>query len=160
MTTSFRHMHDGFAIRWIISRDLPRVVEIEEWSFSEPWREDEFRHQLRRGTCVGLVATLDNVVIGFVIYDLIKSSIDIINMAVDPMFRRRGCGRALIDRLVSKLMPQRRRRLTVTVRERNISAAMFFRGCGMRSRLVRDYYDDEDGIEFVYLTTTMTRSTT
>ena len=40
-------------IRWLIRRDMPEVMEIENRSFEFPWVEDEFLACLRQRNCIG-----------------------------------------------------------------------------------------------------------
>ncbi len=60
-------------IRWMIRRDMPSVIEIEENSFEFPWSEDEFIRCLRQRNCIGMVAELSEQVVGFMIYELHKN---------------------------------------------------------------------------------------
>ena len=49
----------------------------------------------------------------------------------------------MVHKLISKLSSQRRRRITLEVRETNLSAQLFFKTCGFRATAVlRSYYED------------------
>jgi [ribosomal protein S18]-alanine N-acetyltransferase len=43
-------------VRWLIRRDMPAVLKIEDSSFEFPWREDDFIRALRQRNCIGMVA--------------------------------------------------------------------------------------------------------
>lgn len=109
-------------IRWMIRRDMASVMEIDAQSFEYPWTEDEFIRTLRNRNCIGMVAERNEVVTGFMIYELHNNRIHILTFAVHPDFRRSGTGKAMIDKLVSKLAFQRRNRITLEVRETNLDA--------------------------------------
>ena len=79
----------GVHIRWMIRRDMPEVLKIEAGSFEFPWSEEDFIRCLRQRNCIGMVAEHDERVVGFMIYELHKSRLHIINFAVHPTFRRR-----------------------------------------------------------------------
>ena len=70
-------------IRWMIRRDMPEVLDIESESFEFPWSEDDFIRCLRQRNCIGMVAELDDQVVGFMIYELHKTRLHI------SEFRRR-----------------------------------------------------------------------
>lgn len=130
-------------IRWMIRRDMPEVLDIEQGSFEFPWSEEDFVRCLRQRNCIGMVAEHDDRVVGFMIYELHKTRLHILNFAVAPDMQRRGVGRQMADKLVSKLSSQRRTRITLEVRETNLAAQLFFREGGFRAvSVLRDYYDD------------------
>ena len=130
-------------IRWMIRRDLPTVLEIEESNFEFPWTEDDFLRCLRQRNCIGMVVELDDEIVGFMIYELHTNRLHILNFAVAESVMRRGIGTALVDKLVSKLSPHRRNRIVLEVRETNLDAQLFFKSLGFRAiSVLRDYYDD------------------
>ena len=130
-------------IRWMIRRDMPEVLEIESRSFEFPWSEEDFIRCLRQRNCIGMVGESEERVVGFMIYELHKTRLHILNFAVRPDFLRRGVGTAMAQKLISKLSPQRRNRILLEVRETNLAAQLFFRGAGFRAiSVLRDFYDD------------------
>jgi ribosomal-protein-alanine N-acetyltransferase len=130
-------------IRWMIRRDMPEVLDIERDSFEFPWYEEDFIRCLRQRNCIGMVAEHGERVVGFMIYELHKSRLHILNFAVSADVRRRGVGLQMADKLISKLSSQRRTRVTLEVRETNLAAQLFFRQNGFKATSVlREYYDD------------------
>ena len=82
-------------------------------------------------------------IVGFMIYELNRNQLHVLNFAVRADFRRRGLGSQMLDKLVSKLSQQRRTRISLEVRESNLAAQLFFRKAGFRAiSVLRDYYDD------------------
>jgi ribosomal-protein-alanine N-acetyltransferase len=142
-------------IRWMIRRDMPEVLEIEKQAFEFPWSEDDFLRCLRQRNCIGMVAEFEERVVGFMIYELHKSRLHVLNFAVHHDVRHRGIGSSMIQKLVSKLSQQRRNRILLEVRETNLPAQLFFRKSGFRAiSVLRDFYEDttEDAylMQFVY----------
>jgi [ribosomal protein S18]-alanine N-acetyltransferase len=130
-------------IRWMIRRDMAEVLDIERASFEFPWFEEEFIRCLRQRNCIGMVAEHAERVVGFMIYELHKTRLHILNFSVAPDVRRRGVGRQMIDKLLGKLSSQRRTRITLEVRETNLAAQIFFRENGFRATSVlHEFYDD------------------
>lgn len=130
-------------IRWMIRRDMPEVLQIETESFEFPWTEEDFVRCLRQRNCIGMVAEFDDHVVGFMIYELHQDRLHILNFSVDPEFRRCTVGTSMVQKLVSKLSPQRRNRIGLEVRETNLSAQLFFRDMDFRAvSVLHDFYED------------------
>jgi ribosomal-protein-alanine N-acetyltransferase len=130
-------------VRWMIRRDMPEVLAIENSCFEFPWSEDDFLRCLRQRNCIGMVADLDDEVAGFMIYELHKTRLHLLNFAVSPRHRREKVGTRMLGKLVAKLSAQRRTRIVLEVRETNLSAQLFFRQQGFRAvSLLRDFYED------------------
>lgn len=130
-------------IRWLIRRDMDEVLQIERSSFQFAWTEEEFLCCLRQRNCIGTVAELDHRIVGFMIYELHKSMLRILNFAVGTEFRRCGIGCQMVQRLVDKLSQQRRREIVLEVRETNLPAQLFFASSGFRAvTVLRNHYDD------------------
>lgn len=140
-----RPAHDASRtqIRWLIRRDMDEVLTIERSSFQFAWTEEEFLCCLRQRNCIGTVAELDHKIVGFMIYELHKSMLRILNFAVAGDYRRCGIGQQMVQRLIDKLSQQRRREIVLEVRETNVPAQLFFSGCGFRAvTVLRNHYDD------------------
>lgn len=136
-------------IRWMIRRDMPEVLEMETHSFEFPWTEEQFIRCLRQRNCIGQIAEFEERVIAFMIYELHKTKLHVLNLAVHHDFRWHSVGRQMIDKLKSKLSPQRRDRIMLEVRETNMPALQFFKALGFRAlATLKDFYDDttEDAI--------------
>ena len=130
-------------IRWMIRRDMPEVLQIETQSFEFAWTEEDFLRCLRQRNCIGMVAEHGEKVVGFMIYELHKNRLHILNFAVHPEFNRRGVGEQMVRKLISKLAPQRRSRIMLEVRETNLAAQLFFKQLGFRAiSLLREFYED------------------
>ena len=141
-------------IRWMIRRDMPEVLQAEQASFDYAWTEEDFLRCLRQRNCIGMVAEQAEKVVGFMIYELHKAKLHILNFAVHPSQRRLGVGGQMVAKLISKLSNHRRTRITLEVRETNLGAQLFFRTQGFRAvRVLRAYYEDsgEDAFLMQYL---------
>ena len=137
-------------IRWLIRRDMPEVLAIEQRSFQFAWGEEHFLEYLRQRNCIGMVAEQDDQVVGFMIYELHKNRLHILNFAVHPDHRRGGVGFAMVSKLLGKLSHERRNRIMLEVRETNLDAQLFFKSIGFRAiSVLRDFYDDT--VEDAYL---------
>src|SRR5437660_9417957 len=130
-------------IRWMIRRDMPEVLQTEQESFEYSWTEEDCLRCMRQRNCIGMVAEQGEKVIGFMIYELHKAKLHILNFAVYPACRRFGVGAQMVAKLISKLSSHRRTRITLEVRETNLAAQLFFRSQGFRAlRVLRAFYED------------------
>lgn len=130
-------------IRWLITRDMPNVLAIEESSFDDPWTSDIFKRCLRQRNCIGMVAEVVDTLAGFMVYELHKNRLHILDLAVHESYRRRGVGTAMLGKLVGNLSHERRNRIMLEVRETNLEAQLFFKDSGFKAlSVLNDFYDD------------------
>ena len=140
-------------IRWLIRRDMPEVLQIEQDSHGFPWTEEDFLECLRQRNTIGMVDEQGEKVIGFMIYELAKTKVHILNFTVSPSCRRLGVGAQMVAKLIDTLSSHRRTRITLEVRETNLAAQLFYRSQGFKAiKLLRGFYEDsgEDGIRMEY----------
>lgn len=145
--------HVPVCVRWHIRRDLPEVLDIEQRSFEHAWVEEDFLFRLRQRNAIGMVSEHQEKIRGYMVYELNKSEIHVLNFCVDPDWRHCGIGQQMIEKLVAKLSQQRRQRIMLEVRETNLDAQLFFQTMGFyATKVVRDFYEDsdEDAFRFVY----------
>jgi ribosomal-protein-alanine N-acetyltransferase len=136
----------------MISSDMPEVLAIEFENFEFPWLEEDFIRTLLQKNCIGMVAEHDGRVVGFMIYDLHKTRIHLLDFAVATEYQLHGIGRAMANKLICKLSSARRTSIVCEVRENNVDAQVFFRTMGFRAtRVLKDFYEDspEDAYQFV-----------
>lgn len=130
-------------IRWMIRRDMAEVLQIENEGFEFPWSEEDFIRCLRQRNCIGMIAEHEDHVIGFMIYELHRTRLHLLNFAVAKELRRRRVGSQMLAKLLAKLSTQRRTRIALEVRETNLPAQLFFRSMDFRAvSVLRDFYDD------------------
>lgn len=156
MNFTTRTLEEGFPyIRWLVRRDFPAIMAIENNSFEYPWTERDFLDALRQRNVIGMVAEHEDMVIGYMIYELFPERIQLLSIAVHPDFRRQSVGAAMLRKLAHKLR-DRRSRITTEVRETNLDAQFFLRDCGFRAIGVltgRYPVQQEDAYAFAYTPT-------
>ena len=137
-------------LRWMIRRDMPEVLAIEQEAFEFPWSDEDFTRCLRQRNCIGMVAEVGDSVVAFMIYELHRTRLHVLNFAVRRSHRRLGIGTQMMGKLFAKLSVERRDRILLEVRERNLPAQVFFRSLGYRAiTVLKDVY--EDSTEDAYL---------
>lgn len=129
--------------RWMIRRDMPAVLDIEQQSFQYPWSEDAIISILRQRDCIGMVAEQGETIVGYMLYKLHKNRLYLLRFAVASSMQRKGVGSSMVDKLIGKLSPDRRNRIMIEVRETNLDAQLFFRAQGFKAISVqRDFFAD------------------
>jgi ribosomal-protein-alanine N-acetyltransferase len=136
-------------IRPAVEADVAAMVAIERASFSDPWTAAAIASTLRYDHMRVLVAEDRGELggdgagrpLGYVVAMIAGPEAEIADLAVSPDARRRGIGRALIDRLLADLEAEDVVAVFLEVRESNHAArALYesraFRGIGRR----RGYY--------------------
>lgn len=130
-------------VRWMIRRDMAEVLEVEQEAFEFPWSDEDFTRCMRQRNCIGMVAEMADSVVAFMIYELHRSRLHVLNFAVRRSHRRLGIGTQMMEKLTGKLTPERRSRIVLEVRERNLPAQLFFRSLGYRAiSVLKDFYQD------------------
>lgn len=141
-------------VRWMIRRDMDEVLSIENSCYEFPWTREEFIRCLRQRNCIGMVAEFDEKVVGFMVYELHKGMLHVLNFAVSPEHQLRSVGKTMLDKLKGKLSQDRRSRIVIEIRETNTAGIRFLASTGFRAvATIRGFYDeftDEDAIEFQY----------
>lgn len=142
-------------IRWMIRRDIPEVFEIELHAAESPWSENHFVATLWRRDLMGMVADDGCQVVGFVVYVLHETHLQLLNVAVHPELQRQGIGRQIVEHIKGKPSVVRRSLITLHVRETNLVAQRFFSALGFKAEsIVHECYRDtsEDAYLMVYRT--------
>lgn len=141
--------HAKVHIRWMIRRDMPEVLEIEREAFEHPWVEEDFLDALRNRKTIGMVAEHGEKVVGFMVYELYNSRLQVLNIACARQWRRLDVGSQMVAKLIGKLSSHRRTAIGLEVRESNLAAQLFFRAQGfVATAVLRDHFADsgEDAI--------------
>ena len=74
-------------IRWMIRRDMPEVLQTEQIELRIRLERGRFSSLPVKRNCIGMVAEYDDKVVGFMIYELHKNKLHILNFAVHPACR-------------------------------------------------------------------------
>lgn len=127
--------------------DLEAVLEIEELSFPIPWSRNSFLYELLENErAIYLIAKNEfGRVIGYIGMWVIFDEGHITNLAVHPIYRRRGAGRALLLTLTDTARQHGVQHLTLEVRASNIAAQTLYEKIGfVRMGIRRKYYLDNN----------------
>ena len=140
-------MRETYQETWMSLDHMPAVMEIEQSSFDWPWKVNDFKKCSVVNNCKSVVVTnhADRVV-GYTVFELNDTQIDIINLAIHPTFRRQGLASGFVNQMIKQVKKHKRRHsITLEVRERNLAAQLFLRSLGFRAEVImRQYYEETD----------------
>jgi ribosomal-protein-alanine N-acetyltransferase len=140
----------GIHVRWMIRQDIPEVLAVES-ACPHPWGEQDLLTTLWRREVIGMVAEREDRVLGFMVYALRRTSLDLLRFAVHPDYRRRQVGSEMLHRMGSKLSSHRRNCILTVVRESDLGLQLFLKYHGFKAvRVLRRYFGDEDGYRMVF----------
>lgn len=111
------------------SHVLP-ITELEKVCFSDPWSENSIRSELSNPLSLWVVAEDDGAVVGYVGSQSVLGWADMMNLAVEPAYRRRGVGEILVHELISRLKGNDVTCLTLEVRASNDPAIQLYHKLG------------------------------
>ncbi len=124
--------------------DLDAVERIERASYPAPWSRAMFAGELAKPSSLSLAAlNEEDDLVGYLVLSRYVDAWHVMNLAVEPDWRRRGIGSALLERLLIETKGDTDRGYTLEVRVSNIGAIRLYERFGFRARGVRrGYYTD------------------
>lgn len=130
----------GFKIRDLAAADLDQVLAIEIDSFPKPWSRTSFERELSLPQARTLVAHGQDRIVGYVCRWRIEDELQILNVAVAPMMRRRGVARLLLLAVLAEAA-QARLSVTLEVARDNEPAITLYEDLGfVRTGERKDFY--------------------
>jgi ribosomal-protein-alanine N-acetyltransferase len=130
-------------IRPLVLADLNSIEEIERRSYGTPWSRSMFAGELAKPASLCLGAFEEDRLAGYLITSRYVDAWHVMNIAVNPVFRRRGIATALLERLFELTEDGGRRGYTLEVRVSNEAAIKLYERLGFTARgNRRGYYTD------------------
>ena len=132
-------------LRKLELRDLDAIERIERASYPMPWSRSMFASEIGKPSSLSLGAFDPDggELLGYLIISRYVDAWHVMNVAVEPVRRRNGIARILLDRLFEVTATDERRGYTLEVRVSNIGAIKLYEALGFKARGVRrGYYTD------------------
>ncbi len=139
-------LQNSFYLRKMKEGDLPYILEIENVSFPNPWREMTFRGEICNQPIsfpLVIVFKPQKKVIGYLVFWQIKEQMQINNIAIHPDYRRMGIAEAVLHQVLSEVRMEGAKLVTLEVRPSNIAARTLYNKLGFDVLGIKeDYYHD------------------
>ena len=113
-------------IRSLNTTDSERMAEIHAQSFFKGWDEADMWAHIHKDMCFGFGRPLE----GFIILSSAGDQAEILTIATDPLQRRRGIAKALLDIAETELVDNGVDTLFLEVAEDNKAAITFYKSAG------------------------------
>ena len=120
--------------------DAEVIAQIESLSFKTPWTKDMVLSEIREPISHFYLAVTERGVAGYYGFLHILDELHILNVAVDPSFRRQGVGGAMMAHLKEVMKRLSCRAATLEVRESNSEAIKLYERAGFSLAGVRPHY--------------------
>ncbi|WP_338721578.1 ribosomal protein S18-alanine N-acetyltransferase [Devosia sp. XK-2] len=129
------------------TRDAKDLARIHGQSFYRGWPTGEFVSFLEDSASPAYIACdARRRIAGFALIRMAADEAELLTIAVDPRWRGRGVGRALMDAVLADLMLSPVRRLFLEVDEQNMPAIRLYEKLGFSTIATRKgYYPRPDG---------------
>ena len=140
---------DNIFVRIMTKEDIEQVVLIEEEAFSSPWSAKGFEESLELKYSRFYVAVVNEEVAGYVGTYFMGDEVDITNIAVEQMYRRRGLADKLIEAVLEYSKSVEATAINLEVRPSNTPARSLYKKYGFEELGIRkNFYTKpvEDGI--------------
>jgi ribosomal-protein-alanine N-acetyltransferase len=124
--------------------DLDEIEAIERASYPAPWSRSMFASELAKPSSLSLAAVDGRGrLVGYLVLSRFVDAWHVMNLAVDPAWRRRGIASLLLERLFELTRDDVRRGYTLEVRVSNVAAIRLYERFGFHSKGIRrGYYTD------------------
>ena len=122
------------------SVEIPAVLSIEERNSDYPWSQGQFTTSIKNNNNLCYCLSFNGRTIGYLISMLAVDTADILNIGIDPDFKRQGHGTALLNYLLEELRKKDIGEILLEVRAGNKSAIQFYKKQGFEEISVRKNY--------------------
>ena len=130
---------------------IPRIVEIENLSFAEPWSKDGFRDILVNPSFRSLGIFSDRLLAGYIFYYIVMDELHVMNIAIDPLFRKQGLGFKLLEKIHEMAKGFGVKLDYLEVRQTNEAAQKLYEKLGYKKQGRRiGYYPNQEDALLMY----------
>lgn len=134
-------------ISLLTTHDLNAAFAVEQRSHAFPWSEKTFASN-QGERYLNFRLDVDGVLAAFAITQVVLDEATLFNLAVDPVFQRRGLGRELLQHLIAELEQRGILTLWLEVRASNRPAIALYEQLDFNEVSIRrNYYPTADGKE-------------
>jgi ribosomal-protein-alanine N-acetyltransferase len=149
---------DALTVRRMTEEDVVSAAEIDRLSFSLPWSEYAFRHEVTGNENARAWVAEENTtsgqqkVIGVVVVWLVLDEAHIGTIAIHPDHRRGGVGRRLMEHALAEAAAEGASLVYLEVRRSNLPAIHMYQQMGFEIVGERKKYYQDNGEDALLMT--------
>jgi ribosomal-protein-alanine N-acetyltransferase len=130
MSTAERHLSEAVALLGASPADAARLAALHARCFDDPWQAELIGRVLGSSGGFGIMGGRAEGIIGFVLCRSAAGEGEILTLCVDVAARRRGLGRALLNRAQTEATRRGLTSLFLEVAENNAAARALYASLG------------------------------
>jgi len=137
-----------YVVRRVETLDALGVYAVEKACFSDPYPSAVLTDLIDKHQDCFFVASYDGEIVGYAVASANATEGHVVSVAVDPRYRRRRIGTALLSAVTTRLAEEGIKQIRLEVRKGNPGAIAFYDHMGYRPfSEIRHYYaDGEDAL--------------
>jgi ribosomal-protein-alanine N-acetyltransferase len=140
-------------IRRMTIEDVPEVVAIDKVSFTLPWTERAFTHEVQENKSARCwVTTVDGKVASMLVLWIIVDEAHIATIATHPQYRRRGFAKKILIEALQAARAEGAKKALLEVRARHVIAQKIYCDIGFVEVGHRPMYYRDNGEDAVLMT--------
>jgi ribosomal-protein-alanine N-acetyltransferase len=126
---------------------LDCIAEIEKQSYTTPWSKEMFLESARNRAVKFKVLTENETVVGYYVISITAGETEILNITVNPAFRRRSFGKAILEDIKKESIKGMSDFIFLETRQNNTAALSLYKSFGFEKIGIRKkYYKNEDAL--------------
>ena len=132
--------------------DIAGVMSIQAKCGLSIWSEEGYRDEFKRADSVAFRASIDGVLVGFIVGRTVGEEAEVHNIGVLPDRRREGVGSKLLEAFAAACKIRGVKRVWLEVRRSNETAIEFYRRLEFKPSSIRKGFyrsPDEDALVMV-----------
>lgn len=138
-------------IRKTVAPDIDAILKIEGEQFANPWKRKDFTPELNHDIAYFYVAEDQDTgaIAGYIIFWVIEEMIELHNIAVSGVYKKKGIGKKLMLFMLEKATQCDVKEIFLEVRKSNTEAILFYEAFHFELVSIRkSYYSEptEDGM--------------
>lgn len=131
---------------------MPLMEQAFDSNYSEAWKPAQVMDTLRLPGTRLMVCKCDDVAVGFILFQTLYESCEILLLGVLPDYRHRGIGRSLLQHCIRQAPNQNTKKVFLEVRENNPARSFYAENGFVEIGRRKNYYSSEHGNQVDALT--------
>lgn len=126
-------------------QDFEKIKDVLQTDFDEFWKPSILKSELESELSKYVVAKRNEEIVGFAGIIILPDDVEITNIVVKKVERKKGIGKLLLDKLIEMAKQTGKECISLEVNEKNIVAINLYKAAGFEEVGIRKkYYDGKN----------------